>query len=118
MAENTELKPPGEETTHEKTAQEKDELQDYAGGWMMERKNTEAPKFLKLAFPVIGLFGVGYLVVYMNGEINHPERGALVRQFNTVSKSADWLMYVIAAMVFAFVCIVVTFAVRSHKEHD
>lgn len=110
MAEKTETKTPA--------AESKEPLKDYAGGWMLERKNTEAPLFLKIAFPIIGLFCTGYLILYMNGEINHPERGALVRQFNTVSKSADGLMYLIAAMVLVFVAIVVTFAVRSHKEND
>ena len=32
-----------------------EDLKEYAGGWMTERKGTDAPAFLKLAFPVIGL---------------------------------------------------------------
>lgn len=106
-----------EQTTGAPPSQQED-LKEYAGGWMTERKGTEAPGFLKLAFAIIGLFGVGYLVVYMNGEIHHPERGVLVRQFNQTSKSADGLMYAIAALVFVFVCIVVSFAVRKSAEHD
>jgi hypothetical protein len=101
------------------TTPAKDEdLKEYAGGWMTERKGTEAPTFLKIAFPVIGLFGVGYLVVYMNGEIHHPERGVFVQQFNQTSKSADGLMYGIAALVFIYVCIVVWFAVRKSTHSD
>ena len=95
-----------------------EELKEYAGGWMTERKNTDAPPFLKLAFAVIGLFCTGYLIFFMNGEVNHPERGELVRQFNTVSKSADGLMYGVAGLTFIYVCIVVAFAVRAFKEHD
>src|SRR5579883_2914212 len=82
-------------------------LKEYAGGWMTERKNTDAPVFLKVAFAIIGLFCTGYLIVYMNGEINHPERGQLVRQFNMSSKSADGLMLIVAALTFVYVCIVV-----------
>ncbi|HVO99200.1 MAG TPA: hypothetical protein VMT15_14090 [Bryobacteraceae bacterium] len=106
-----------EHTTGAPPSQQED-LQEYAGGWMTERKNTDAPGFLKLAFAIIGLFGVGYLVVFMNGEINHTERGVLVRQFNQTSKSADGLMYGIAALVFVYVCIVVAFAVRKSTKHD
>jgi len=96
---------------------EKD-LKEYAGGWMTERKDTDAPLLLKVAFAIIGLFGVGYLIVYRNGEVNHAERGALVRQFNLTSKPADTFMYLIAALVLIFVCIVVTFAVRKLHEKD
>jgi hypothetical protein len=109
MAEKTEAAP---------VTEMKEELKEYAGGWLTERKGTDAPPFLKAAFAVIGLFCTGYLVVYMNGEINHPERGDLVKQFNTVSKSADGLMYGIAGLTFIYVCIVVVFAVRAFKEHD
>ena len=98
MNEKTASKTPGAES---KPNPEED-LKEYAGGWMTERKNTEAPPFLKFAFAVIGLFCTSYLIVYMNGEINHPERGVLVRQFNSVSKSADGLMYTIAGMALIF----------------
>jgi hypothetical protein len=94
------------------------DLKEYAGGWMTERKDTDAPTFLKVAFAVIGLFCTAYLIVFMNGEINHSERGVLVRQFNMTSKSADALMYTVAAMVLVYVCLVVTFAIRAFKEKD
>jgi hypothetical protein len=116
MVEKAPPKAPGEESTV--VVEKKEDLKEYAGGWMLERKNTDAPPFLKAAFAVIGLFCTGYLVVFMNGEINHPERGSLVRQFNTVSKSADGLMYGIAGLTFIYVCIVVWFAVSAFKEHD
>ena len=32
----------------------KNGIKEYAGGWITERKNTEAPGFLKVAFPIIG----------------------------------------------------------------
>jgi hypothetical protein len=96
---------------------EKD-LKEYAGRWMTERKGTDSPLFLKVAFAIIGLFGVGYLVVYRNGEVNHAERGVLVREFNLTSKPADTFMYLIAGLVLIFVCIVVTFAIRKFVEKD
>ena len=96
----------------------KTDLKEYAGGWMTERKDTDAPLLLKIAFAVIGLFGVGYLIVYRNGEVNHAERGALVREFNLTSKPADAFMYMVAALVFIFVCTVVIFAIRKFHEKD
>lgn len=94
------------------------ELKEYAGGWMTERKGTDAPLFLKIAFPIIGLFCASYIIVYMNGEVNHPERGALVRQFNDATQSSSLFMYVIAALAFIYVIIVVTFAIRQFTEKD
>ena len=93
------------------------ELKEYAGGWMTERKGTDAPLFLKIAFPIIGLFCASYMIVYMNGEVNHPERGALVRQFNQATQSSPALMYAIIAMVAVFAVIVVAFAFKAvHKD--
>ena len=94
------------------------DLKEYAGGWMTERRGTDAPMLLKVAFAVIGLFGVGYLIVYMNGEVNHTERGALVREFNLTSKPADGFMYMVAGLVFIFVCMVVIFAIRKFHENE
>jgi hypothetical protein len=88
----------------------KDEVKDYAGGWITERKGTDAPGFLKLAFPIIGLGCTAYFILYMNGEVDHAERGALVKKFNLVSQSADPLMWIVAAMALLFVIIVVKFA--------
>jgi hypothetical protein len=97
-----------------------DDVKEYAGGWMTERKDTDAPLFLKLAFAVIGLFCVSYLLVYMNGEVNHAERGVLVRQFNeaTYSASSSPFMYVIAALGLVYVVLVVSFAIRKFKHED
>ena len=72
--------------------------------------------FLKLAFVVIGLFCVGYLVVYMNGEINHEDRGALVRKFNDATMTSPVLMYAVAALSLVYIGILVAFAIRKHKE--
>jgi hypothetical protein len=91
------------------------EVKDYAGGWITEKKGTEVPPFLKLAFPVIGLSCTAYLVVYMNGETTHSDRGALVQAFNKVTGGADSLMFLVAALALVFVVTVVLFSVR--KSH-
>ncbi len=94
------------------------ELKDYAGGWIQERKGTDAPGFLKIAFPIIGLSAVSYFIVYMNGEVSHSERGAIVRQFNEATKSSSTLMYIVAGMALIYVLLVVAFAIRKFHEEE
>jgi hypothetical protein len=93
------------------------ELKDYAGGWIQERKDTEVPAFLKFAFIVIagGLFA--YFFIFMNGEVNHSTRGALVRQFNSVTQSSSGFMYFVAALIAIFAIVTVKFAFsKSHED--
>jgi len=95
----------------------KDEIKEYAGGWITERKGTDAPKFLKIAFPIIGLGCTSYFILYMNGETSHDERGPLVRMLNQATTSADGLMYAVAGLALLFVIIVVLFAFgKPHEE--
>jgi hypothetical protein len=94
-----------------------DKLKDYAGGWITEKKGTEVPGFLKLAFPVIGLSCVAYLILYINGEVGHSERGPLVQAFDRVTGDANGLMYLVAALALTFVITVVLFAIRK-SSHD
>lgn len=95
---------------------EKQEIKDYADGWIQERKGTDAPGFLKIAFPIIGLFSTAYLVVYMVGEVEHADRGALVQRFNAVTETSPALMYIVAALALVYVVAVVLFALRAFKE--
>ena len=97
---------------------EKDgQIKEYADGWITERKGTDVPGFLKIAFPIIGLGAVAYFILYINGEVTHDERGPLVRLFNQATSSADGFMYLVAAMALVFVVIVVAFAARkTHEE--
>jgi hypothetical protein len=95
---------------------EKQELKDYAGGWIQERKGTDAPAFLKFAFPVIGLFCVAYLVVFMVGEVDHVDRGPLVKALNDATTTSPMLMYIIAILALVYVVSVVAFAIRKFKE--
>lgn len=102
--------------TKSKAAAPKEDLKEYAGGWITERKGAPVPGFLKLAFPVIGLFCAAYLVVYMNGEVDHSDRGVLVRAFNSMTIPADTLMYIVAALALIYVVLVVSFAIRKFHE--
>ncbi len=97
-------------------SEENKELKEYAGGWIMERKGTDAPGFLKLAFPIIGICCTAYLVLYMYGEVDHAERGSLVQKFNQVSETSPLLMYIVAALAFVYVILVVKFAISKFKE--
>jgi SNF family Na+-dependent transporter len=111
------------ETTEAKVAKEPEvkgpepEIQEYADGWISERKGTGVPTFLKFAYIVIIAGVIGYFFLYMNGEVNHSDRGALVRQFNQVTQSSPALMYAVIAMVVVYAVIVVAFAFKAvHKD--
>lgn len=91
------------------TDKPKSELKEYAEGWITERKGTEIPGFLKLAYPVIALACLAYLFVFMNGEVNHSTRGNLVQQLNAVTGNANTFMYVVAALIAVFVVILLAF---------
>lgn len=92
------------------------EIKEYADGWITEREGTDVPGFLKVAFPVIGLFCCGYLVVYMNGEVSHSDRGVLVQTFNRMTSTADGLMYFVTALAVIYVLIAVLFAIRKSSH--
>ena len=91
----------------------KEEIKNYADGWIQEREGTDAPAFLKAAFLVIGLSCVTYLFLFMNGEVDHSDRGPLVRTFNAVSSSADGLMTTVGFMMLIYVGIVAVFAFKK-----
>ena len=105
------------ETAEAKATKPEAEIQEYADGWISERKGTGVPAFLKFAYIVIIAGVIGYFFLYMNGEVNHSDRGALVRQFNHVTQSSPGLMYGVIAMVAVYAIIVVAFAFKSvHKN--
>jgi len=96
----------------------KSELHEYAGGWITERKGTGIPGFLKLAYPVIGIAMLAYIVIYMNGEINHSTRGALVQQLNSTTGTANGFMYMVGAMIAVYLIILLAFLFKKsgHEE--
>ena len=95
---------------------EKNKIKEYAGGWITEREGTEIPGFLKLAYIVIAGGCLTYFILYMYGEVNHPDRGALVRAMNAATEASAGLMYAIAALIVIFGVIVVAFSFG--KSHD
>jgi len=94
---------------------DKGKIKEYAGGWITEREETPIPGFLKLAYIVIMLGAAAYFLVYMFGEVNHADRGPLVRAMNAATEASGFLMYAIAAMIVVYGVIVVAFAFR--KDH-
>ena len=105
------------ETTEAKAAKPEAEIQEYADGWITERKGTGVPTFLKFAYIVIAAGVIGYFFLYMNGEVNHSDRGALVRQFNQATQWSPALMYAVIAMVVVYAAVVVVFAFKAvHKD--
>ena len=92
-------------------------IKNYADGWITEREGTEIPGFLKLAFPVILIGCFSYFILYMYGEVNHPDRGPLVRALNAATEASGTLMYMIAGMIVIFGVILVAFALGKpdHK---
>ena len=93
------------------------EIKSYADGWMTEKKNTEIPVFLKFTYIVVAGGCLIYLIIFMNGEIGHSTRGALVQQFNKVTGTANGFMYLVAAMIVVFLLITLKFAFsKSHED--
>jgi len=106
MAEQKNVATESEKATHE-----------YADGWISERTGTGVPTFLKFAYIVILAGALGYFFIYMNGEVNHSDRGTLVRQFNQMTQSSPAFMYAVIAMVAVFAIAVIGFAFRAvHKD--
>lgn len=95
---------------------ESNEIKSYADGWITEKKGTDVPTFLKFAYIVIAGGAFAYFFIFMNGEVNHSTRGALVRQFNSVTHSSSGFMYFVAALIAIFA--IVTFKFAFSKVHE
>jgi uncharacterized membrane protein YiaA len=93
----------------------KPKLKEYADGWITEREDSEIPAFLKFSYIVIAAGAVAYFFLFMNGEIDHPERGPLVRTLNAATQASAGLMYAIATLIVIFGVIVVAFSFRKHE---
>jgi len=94
----------------------KPKVKEYADGWITEQAGTETLGFPKLAYIVIAGGALAYFLIYMNGEVNHSERGHLVRAMNAATEASAGLMYAIAAMIVIFGVVVVAFSFG--KPHD
>lgn len=95
----------------------KDDLRDYADGWISERKGTEVPPFLKASYVVVGLGTLVYLLVLKRGEVAHATRGALVRQFNMSSSSADGVIFLTAGLAVIYLIGLCLFAFKKSNDH-
>jgi len=93
---------------------DKPKLKKYAGGWIHEREGTAVPGFLKLAYVVIAASAAAYFFLYMYGEVNHPDRGPLVRSMNAATEASGSLMYAVAALIVIYGIIVVIFSFGKH----
>lgn len=100
------------------TETKKSDLKEYAGGWITERKDSEIPGFLKLAYPVIVIALLVYLVVFMNGEVTHSTRGYLVQQLNAVTGTANTFMYIVGAMIVVYAVILLAFVFGKQKHEE
>ncbi|HTS27612.1 MAG TPA: hypothetical protein VMH81_17170 [Bryobacteraceae bacterium] len=89
-------------------------LKEYADGWIKEREGTTVPGFLKLAYIVIALGAAAYFFLFMYGEVDHSERGPLVRAMNAATQASGGLMYAIAAMIVIYGIILVIFSFGKH----
>ncbi len=95
---------------------ESTEIKSYADGWITEKKGTDVPTFLKFAYIVIACGCFAYFLMFMNGEVNHSTRGALVRQFNAATHSSSGFMYFVAALIAIFA--IITFKFAFSKFHE
>jgi len=102
----------------EKETKAESDIHEYADGWISERKGTGVPTFLKFAYIVIMAAVLGYFFIYMNGEVNHSDRGLLVRQFNQATHSSPAFMYAVVAMIAVYAVIVVAFAFKAAKKDE
>lgn len=93
-----------------------DEIKEYADGWITERKGTEVPTFLKVAYIFIIGGCATYLIIFMNGEVNHADRGVLVQTFNAATHSSPVLMYTVAALIVVYLLILLSFVFRKFHE--
>lgn len=97
--------------------EEKYPIKNYADGWVTEKEGTGIPSFLKFAYVIVGLGCVSYFILYMNGEVTHPDRGKLVQDLNRATEPADMLMYVVAGMALVYVLAVLMFVFRKTEKH-
>lgn len=93
-----------------------EELNELAGGWITERKNTQIPTFLKFAYIFIAGGAFAYFLFFMNGDVNHSTRGPLVRQMNQSTQSSNGFMYFVAALILIFAVTAIVFAFKKSHE--
>ena len=93
-----------------------EEIREYAGGWITERKGTDVPVFLKVAYIIIAGGAITYFIKYMFGEVDHETRGRLVRALNEATGASNGLMYAIVGLIIIYAIILTLFAFRKYRD--
>jgi len=114
MTENTVSK--SETTTAEAQPVQDPNLHEIAGGWIMERKGTDVPMFLKATYIVVAGAAITYSIIWANGDTGDSERGYLVQQFNAATQFSSGFMWFVTALVVVFAAILFKFAFTRHKD--
>ena len=91
-------------------------LHEIAGGWILERKGTEVPGFLKATYIVVAGSCIVYSIIWANGDAGDSERGHLVQQFNAATGFSRGFMWFVTALVVIFAIILFKFAFSKHKD--
>jgi hypothetical protein len=91
-------------------------LHEIAGGWILERKGTDVPPFLKATYIIVAGSGITYSIIWANGDAGDSERGHLVQQFNAATGFSASFMWFVTALVVVFALILFKFAFTKHKD--
>lgn len=91
-------------------------LHEIAGGWIMERKNTEIPMFLKASYVVVAGGCITYSIIWANGDAGDSERGRLVQQFNAATGFSPALMWFVSGLAMVFALFLFRFAFSKNKD--
>lgn len=95
---------------------ENNELKEYAGGWMTERKRHRRPDISQSGICRHSAGALTYLIVYMNGETDHADRGVLVQAFNRATGTANGFMYIVGGLIAIYIIILVIFAFKKFRD--
>jgi hypothetical protein len=91
-------------------------LHEIAGGWILERKGTDVPGFLKATYIVVAFSCIAYSIWWANGDAGDSERGHLVQQFNAATQFSSGFMWFVTALTVIFALILFKFAFTKHKD--
>ena len=91
-------------------------LHEIAGGWIMERKGTNGPGFLKATYIVVACSCIGYSLIWINGDAGDSDRGRLVQQFDAATGFSPGVMWFATFLVVIFALILFKFAFTEHKD--
>jgi hypothetical protein len=100
----------------EKAAEKDPNLHEIAGGWIMERKGTDVPGFLKATYIIVAVSCITYSIWWANGDAGDSERGHLVQQFNAQTIFSSGFMWCVSALTAIFALILFKFAFTKPKD--